>query len=107
MKKLKLKNLANVGNVLTSEELKHVYGGIGSGGNGSGGSGYACTLICTYSGDPLNPIPYETIDVIAVYSLSACLDACLRKNHSMGYSGCDAVYEGNVYELCGVYNKTL
>ena len=33
MKKLKLKNLANVGNVLTSEELKHVYGGIGSGGN--------------------------------------------------------------------------
>ena len=35
MKKLKLKNLSAIGNVLTSEELKHVYGGSGSG-SGSG-----------------------------------------------------------------------
>ena len=31
MKKLKLKNLSKAGNVLTSEELKHVYGGCGNG----------------------------------------------------------------------------
>jgi natural product precursor len=31
MKKLKLKNLSKVGDVLTSEELKHIYGGDGSG----------------------------------------------------------------------------
>jgi natural product precursor len=27
MAKLKLKNLSNIGDILTSEELKHVYGG--------------------------------------------------------------------------------
>lgn len=100
MKKLKLKNLANVGNVLTSEELKHVYGGTGSGGYGSGGSGNACTLFCTYSGDPLNPIPYETIEVIAVSTLADCLDACTRKSRSNGYSGCDAIYDNKLYDLC-------
>lgn len=40
MKKLKLKNLSAIGNVLTSEELKHVYGGIGSGNGGT----CTCTL---------------------------------------------------------------
>lgn len=39
MKKLKLKNLSAIGNVLTSEELKHVYGGS------AGVSGGSCT--CT------------------------------------------------------------
>ncbi len=97
MKKLKLKNLSAIGNVLTSEELRHVYGG-----NGSGGSGYVCTLICTYSEDPLNPIPYETTEVIAVSTLSACLDACVRKSRSNGYSACDAVYNNQVYDFCGL-----
>jgi len=31
MAKLKLKNLSNIGDVLTCEELKHIYGGEGSG----------------------------------------------------------------------------
>jgi len=32
MAKLKLKNLSNIGDVLTCEELKHIYGGeVGSG----------------------------------------------------------------------------
>jgi hypothetical protein len=39
MKKLKLKNLSKAGNVPTSEELRHVYGGIGSGSGTGSGSG--------------------------------------------------------------------
>lgn len=45
MKKLKLKNLSVIGNVLTSEELKHVYGGTGSEGT------YRCLLACPPGGN--------------------------------------------------------
>jgi natural product precursor len=46
MKKLKLKNLSKVGDVLTSEELKHIYGGDGS---GSGSSCGTCRCYIQFS----------------------------------------------------------
>jgi len=46
MAKLKLRNLSNIGDILTSDELKHVYGGEGS---GSGSYIDKTTLLCASS----------------------------------------------------------
>lgn len=70
MAKLKIKQWSNVGDILTSEELKHVCGGVGSGNNGSGcptggvaGSGESWEACRGKKwGDPCSfiaPIPYQ------------------------------------------------
>ena len=46
MAKLKLRNLSNIGDVLTCEELKHIYGREGS---GSGSYIDKTTLLCASS----------------------------------------------------------
>ena len=54
MAKLKFEKWSNVGDVLTSEELKHVCGGMG---NGSGEQ-ISCFCVYTYYNNSMSTHPY-------------------------------------------------
>lgn len=89
MEKLKLKNLSKVGDVLTSEELKLIYGGVGSG-SGSGNSPINCVCIFTVANDPLSTIPYEMSEPITAYTNADCKSLCEKKCTVVGISCCEA-----------------
>lgn len=73
MEKLKFKNLATVGDVLSPEELKRVYGGSGSGSN-NGSLKPEC--ICSYT----LPSGYDTAEFIYnIPNESICRYACDAK----------------------------
>ena len=96
MKKLKLKNLSAIGNVLTSEELKHVYGGAGS---GSGGSGYQCTIMYDIANLPYPPT--TGMETIIVASKQECKDKCFRKcYYDYDFSDCEAVFNNTEQVDC-------
>lgn len=80
MEKLKLKNLANIGNVLTSDELKRVYSNVGDGsGSGSGSEGSPVEREFTYPcihGDPVKCTGY-TYRIIKRYKQGQGLEYCI------------------------------
>lgn len=86
MAKLKLKNLSNIGDVLTSEELKLIYGGTGS------GSGKEC--ICYYTlwkGTTEASAGSEVIEV--ANSQSMCTSMCTPLCFTSSRSDCRGEYK--------------
>ena len=95
MTKLKLKNWSRVGDALTSEELKHVYGGVR-------GSGVACTLFCIRTDDPLHPYPYEITVIFEVSGYPECKQRCLKLMRDGVYASCDIFFDNVEHITCGV-----
>lgn len=97
MAKLKLKNLSNIGDVLTSEELKHIYGGDGSG-SGVGSEPISCFCVYTEANDPMHPEPYETSVPLSAYTNTDCKNMCEKVCRDVvGHSACEAVCG---YSMC-------
>ena len=79
MEKLKLKSLADVGDVLSSEELRQVYSDLGSGSDGSGSEGSPRKREFVYScvhGSPVRCTGYSA-HIIKVLTHHGKLQFCL------------------------------
>lgn len=87
MTKLRLKTWSKVGDVLTSEELKHVCGGIGSGSD----EPISCSCVYNICNDPLIPYPYETSKPLIAYTSADCITQCDRLCYTVGISDCEAI----------------
>lgn len=96
MAKLKFEKWSNVGDVLTSEELKHVCGGMG---NGSGEQ-ISCFCVYTYYNNSMSTHPYETSTFLVAYSPTECNNECVRfcNQSSNNASACEAVCGSNMCE---------
>jgi len=90
MEKLKFKNLATVGDVLSPEELKRVYGGSGSGSN-NGSLKPEC--ICVYSVG-VYPYDYDVSEIIPnIETGPACFSACNNKcNYDWNFHSCEEIF---------------
>jgi natural product precursor len=93
MKKLKLKNLSKAGNVLTSEELKHVYGGAVLGNNGSYGSGYRCVCTYTYYDSGLGSEYNWSVIIPNVFNPSTCKKKCDEMCNDANKDNCEYFFE--------------
>lgn len=76
MEKLRLRRTPNVGKVLTNEELKLIYGGIGSGSGSGSGTYLGC--VCTYMyDDPVLGYSHGWIEYFTgIKSAEQCSYAC-------------------------------
>ena len=95
MKKLKFKTWLNLGDVLTIEELKHVFGGIGSG----SGEQISCFCIYTKYDSSTSTHPYETSIFLTAYTPAECKNKCdsFCRDSSNHASACEAVCG---YSMC-------
>lgn len=91
MKKLKLKNLSKAGNVLTSEELKHVYGGAVLE-NNDYGSGYRCVCVYTYYHPSLGSECDWSVIIPDVFDPRTCEDRCQTLCIENHYSNCESIF---------------
>ena len=92
MAKLKLKNLSNIGDVLTSGELKFIYGGAsGSPNCGSANSKCCCTYteydaITNKEKTKKSPLQAACESDCA----NQCHNICYKQNPELKYSGCSS-----------------
>jgi len=94
MTKLKLKNWSKVGDALTSEDLKHVYGGGTASGSGTGSRHKSC--VCVYTVINVEDwSEYDKSEIIPnIYSELSCTNNCNHKCLlNTNIWDCEAIYD--------------